>query len=68
MDWKLSDKAYKLREDFFEKYGKNPRGWDWEGESMEEYEQYLEKELSKSDWIKKLLDNIIIICYNISNL
>ncbi len=42
-NWRLSDKAYKLREEYEKIKHERPRGWSWEEETMEEYEKYLEK-------------------------
>ena len=44
---KLSEKAYELRKKYNEKFGYYPRGWAHGEETMEEYEKYLEEELSK---------------------
>lgn len=44
---KLSEKAYELRNKYIEKFGYYPRGWAHGEETMEEYEKYLEEELSK---------------------
>ncbi len=44
----LSEKAYRLREEYKEKFGAWPRGWCHGEERMVEYEQYLEKELKKN--------------------
>lgn len=43
---KLSEKARKLREEYKEKYNEIPKGWEYDKETMKEYEQYLEKELN----------------------
>ena len=53
MNMKLSDKAYKLRERYKEKYNKQPKGWEYDKETMKEYEEYLEKELEKIVLTKK---------------
>ena len=42
---KLSEKASKLREEYKKKYNKQPKGWEYNKETMKEYEKYLEKEL-----------------------
>ena len=44
---KLSDKAIALREEYFNKNNKDPRGWYYEEETMKEYEKFLEEELKK---------------------
>ena len=41
---KLSDKAYKLREKYKEKYNKQPKGWEYDKETMKEYEEYKRRE------------------------
>ena len=43
----LSEKAYRLREEYKKKYNKQPKGWEYDKETMEEYEIFLEKELKK---------------------
>lgn len=42
---KLSEKTYELRNKYNEKFGYYPRGWAHGEETLEEYEEYLEKEL-----------------------
>jgi len=43
----LSEKAYNLREQYKKIYNKQPKGWEYDKETMEEYEKYLENELNK---------------------
>ena len=42
----LSEKAIKYREEYYKKYNKKPRPWYFETETIKEYEEYLENELS----------------------
>ena len=35
------------RERYKEKYNKQPKGWEYDKETMQEYEKYLEKESEK---------------------
>jgi len=44
---KLSEKARRLREEYKNKYKEQPKGWEYDKETMQEYEEYLEKELTK---------------------
>lgn len=44
----LSDKAYKLREKYKNKFGEYPRGWYHGEETMEEYEEYLKQLLERN--------------------
>lgn len=41
--WRLSDRATELRKQYEDKYKEKARGWAWEEETMEEYEEYLDK-------------------------
>lgn len=45
---KLSDKAKKLANEYEQKYNKLAKGWEYDKETMEEYEKYLENELNKN--------------------
>lgn len=44
---KLSEKANKLRQEYKEKFNQQPKGWEYDKETMREYEQCLENELKK---------------------
>lgn len=46
-NWKLSEKAYKLRDEYINIFNEKPRGWSWEEETMEEYEIYLSKKIEE---------------------
>lgn len=45
----LSEKANELCKKYEEKYKTFPRGWAHGEETMEEYEEYLQKELEKNN-------------------
>ena len=57
----LSDKANQLREKYYNKYGMPPRGWSHGEETMNEYENFLENEINKSN-IKVLFVCLGNIC------
>lgn len=43
--WRLSDRAHELRKQYEDKFKERARGWAWEEETMEKYEEYLEKSI-----------------------
>lgn len=57
----LSDKANQLREKYYNKYGMPPRCWSHGEETMNEYENFLENEINKSN-IKVLFVCLGNIC------
>lgn len=53
-NWKLSDKAYRLKKEYEKMTQKKVRGWSWEEETMEDYENYLEENLKALEKSKKM--------------